>query len=92
MVPEMVQPFWAAVQPGEFITDAAEQAGTSRKKGRPLDIAAWRRDGRVCNAAVSTRSASWTAATAGSRSRAAPIEPSERVRLVPTALSLATAE
>ncbi|MHB1511387.1 MAG: helix-turn-helix domain-containing protein, partial [Acidimicrobiales bacterium] len=33
MVPEIVQPFWAAMQRGEFITDAAEQAGTYRKKG-----------------------------------------------------------
>ena len=28
MVPEIVQPFWAAVQRGEFITDAAGMAGT----------------------------------------------------------------
>ena len=33
MVPEIVQPFWAAVQRGEFITDAAGMAGTYRKKG-----------------------------------------------------------
>jgi len=33
MVPEIVQPFWAAMQRGEFITDAAEQVGTYRKKG-----------------------------------------------------------
>ena len=33
MVPEIVQPFWEAMQSGEFITDAAEQAGTYRKKG-----------------------------------------------------------
>jgi transposase, IS30 family len=29
----MVQTFWAALQRGEFITDAATQAGTHRKKG-----------------------------------------------------------
>ena len=34
MVPERVQPFWAALQRGEFITDAAAQAGTYRKKGQ----------------------------------------------------------
>jgi IS30 family transposase len=33
MVPEIVQPFWAAMQRGEFITDAAEGVGTYRKKG-----------------------------------------------------------
>jgi IS30 family transposase len=33
MVPEMVQTFWAALQRGEFITDAAIEAGTYRKKG-----------------------------------------------------------
>jgi DNA-binding NarL/FixJ family response regulator len=33
MVPEIVQTFWAAMQRGEFITDAAELAGTYRKKG-----------------------------------------------------------
>ena len=33
MVPEVVQPFWAALQRGEFITDAAEGVGTYRKKG-----------------------------------------------------------
>ena len=33
MRPEVVQPFWAALQAGEFITDAAERAGTYRKKG-----------------------------------------------------------
>jgi transposase, IS30 family len=32
-VPEVVQPFWAALQAGEFITDAAAQAGTYRKQG-----------------------------------------------------------
>jgi len=33
MLPEVVQAFWAALQRGEFITDAAVQAGTYRKKG-----------------------------------------------------------
>ena len=32
-VPEVVQPFWAALQRGEFITDAAVAAGTYRKQG-----------------------------------------------------------
>jgi hypothetical protein len=31
MRPEVVQPFWAALQAGEFITGAAEQAGTYRE-------------------------------------------------------------
>src|SRR5919106_5283470 len=34
MVPEVVQPFWEAMQRGEFITDAAEEVGTYRQKGR----------------------------------------------------------
>ena len=33
MVAERVQPFWAALQRGEFITDAAAEVGTYRKKG-----------------------------------------------------------
>jgi len=33
-VAEAIQPFWAALQAGEFITDAAAQAGT--KAGHPL--------------------------------------------------------
>ena len=33
MVTEIVQLFWAAMQRGEFITDAAVAAGTYRKKG-----------------------------------------------------------
>jgi IS30 family transposase len=32
-VPEAVQPFWAALQAGEFIADAAVAAGTYRKQG-----------------------------------------------------------
>jgi transposase, IS30 family len=33
MIAERVRPFWAAMQGGEFITDAAAEAGTYRKKG-----------------------------------------------------------
>ena len=33
MVGEVVQRFWAAMARGEFITDAAAEAGTYRKKG-----------------------------------------------------------
>ena len=33
MRPEVVQPFWAALQAGEFITGAAEQAGSYREMG-----------------------------------------------------------
>ncbi len=33
MLAEMVQPFWAALQRGAFITDAAAEVGTYRKKG-----------------------------------------------------------
>src|SRR3954465_6621377 len=32
-VPELVQPFWAALQRGEFIADAAVAVGTYRKQG-----------------------------------------------------------
>src|SRR3954465_1894080 len=32
-VPELVQPFWAALQRGECIADAAAQVGTYRKQG-----------------------------------------------------------
>jgi IS30 family transposase len=32
-VPQVVQPFWAALQAGEFIADAAVAAGTYRKQG-----------------------------------------------------------
>jgi IS30 family transposase len=34
MVTDVVQTFWAAMQRGEFITDAASEAGTYRQKGR----------------------------------------------------------
>ena len=33
MISENVQVFWAAMQRGEFITDAAEAVGTYRKQG-----------------------------------------------------------
>jgi IS30 family transposase len=33
LVAEMVQPFWAALQDGEFLTDAAALAGTNRWRG-----------------------------------------------------------
>ncbi|MDQ3431306.1 MAG: IS30 family transposase [Actinomycetota bacterium] len=33
LVPELVQPFWAALQAGEFLTDAAAAAGTHRWRG-----------------------------------------------------------
>ncbi len=33
MVPEVYQVFWAAMARGEFITDAAAEAGTYRKQG-----------------------------------------------------------
>ena len=33
MISENVQVFWAALQRGQFITDAAEAAGTYRKQG-----------------------------------------------------------
>jgi IS30 family transposase len=33
MLPEVMQPFWDALQRGEFITNAAESVGTYRKKG-----------------------------------------------------------
>ena len=36
MVPEVYQMFWAAMARGEFITDAALEAGTYRKQGRRL--------------------------------------------------------
>jgi hypothetical protein len=34
MVTDVVQTFWAAMQRGEFITDAAAEVGTYRAKGR----------------------------------------------------------
>ncbi len=39
MVPDLIQPFWAAWQAGEFLTDASSLAGTHRKRGL-----AWLRD------------------------------------------------
>ena len=38
MINERFQAFWAALQRGEFITDAAAEAGTYRKKGAQLDV------------------------------------------------------
>ena len=40
MVTEVVQRFWAAMQRGEFITDAAAEAGTYRKRGARWLVAA----------------------------------------------------
>ncbi len=40
MVPEVSQAFWAAMARGEFITDAAAEAGTYRRKGRQWLVAA----------------------------------------------------
>jgi IS30 family transposase len=33
MIPNLIQPFWAACQGGEFLTDAAALAGTHRHRG-----------------------------------------------------------
>ena len=41
LVAELYQPFWAAWQAGEFLTDAAAVAGTYRHRGL-----AWLRAGR----------------------------------------------
>jgi IS30 family transposase len=49
MVPEVYQVFWAAMARGEFITDAAAEAGTYRKQGTRWLFAAggvWPRRGR----------------------------------------------
>src|SRR5450631_1066043 len=43
MVTDVVQTFWAAMQRGEFITDAASEAGTYRQKGR-----GWLRESGRC--------------------------------------------
>ena len=40
MVSEVVQPFWAALQRGEFITGAAESVGSYRVQGRRWIVAA----------------------------------------------------
>jgi transposase, IS30 family len=40
MVAEQVQLFWAAMARSEFISDAAAEAGTHRKKGRKWIVAA----------------------------------------------------
>ncbi len=36
MVPEVVQTFWAAMQRGEFITDAGAEAATYTEEGCPV--------------------------------------------------------
>jgi IS30 family transposase len=33
LVAEVIQPFWAALQAGEFLTDASAVAGTHRHRG-----------------------------------------------------------
>jgi hypothetical protein len=40
MVPEVYQLFWAAMARGEFITDAAVEAGTYRRQGTRWLVAA----------------------------------------------------
>src|SRR5450755_1677042 len=40
MISEVVQPFWEALQRGEFITDAAESVGSYRVQGRRWIVAA----------------------------------------------------
>ena len=40
LVPVRVQPFWAALQRGAFITDATAEAGTYREKGHRWMVAA----------------------------------------------------
>jgi hypothetical protein len=48
MVTDVVQTFWAAMQRGEFITDAASEAGTYRQKGRGWLRLLRRRGGGGC--------------------------------------------
>ena len=50
-VPEVVQPFWAALQRGEFIADAAVAVGTYRKQGAR---AGWRRAAACAHAVAAT--------------------------------------
>ncbi len=47
MINERFQAFWAALQRGEFITDAAAEAGTYRKKGARWMAAAVRNISRL---------------------------------------------
>ena len=68
MRPEVIQPFWAAVQRGEFITEAAESVGTYRVKGGRWILAAAgcvRAAGVICRAAIcrsqSARRSRWAA-------------------------------
>jgi len=37
MITDVVQEFWEAMQQGDFITEAAEKAGTYRKMGARLE-------------------------------------------------------
>ena len=41
MVPEVYQVFWSAMARGEFITDAAAEAGTYRKQGTRWLFGRW---------------------------------------------------
>jgi hypothetical protein len=41
MVPEVYQVFWAGMARGEFITDAAAEAGTYRKTGHAMAVRGW---------------------------------------------------
>ena len=41
MVPEVYQLFWSAMARGEFITDAAVEAGTYRKQGTRWLVSAY---------------------------------------------------
>ena len=50
LVAEAIQPFWAALQAGEFLTDAAVLAGTYRQRGR----IGWRRAVGCARAAAAT--------------------------------------
>ena len=55
MIRENVQVFWAALQRGEFITDAAEAAGTYRKQGSRWVITnggCGRVEGATCRAGI----------------------------------------
>jgi IS30 family transposase len=38
LVAELFQPFWAALQAGEFLTDAAAVAQTHRHRGLACDL------------------------------------------------------
>jgi transposase, IS30 family len=38
MIHNLIQPFWAALQGGEFLTDAAALAGTRRHRGLAWEL------------------------------------------------------